>query len=75
MFLFAARFDHGGACIKKLRIRSEITGNFVGCAMHHAAILYHDEGSDTHGNVVDQPAKVDQPANLSPTDPHGSHGW
>ena len=41
----------------------------MGCAMHHAAILYHDEGSDTHGNVVDQPAKVDQPANL--TDPHG----
>ena len=46
--------------------RSEITGNFVGYAMHHAAMLYHDEGSEffyTHGNVVDQPANL--------TDPHG----
>ena len=48
-----------------LSCRSEITGNFVASAEHHAAMLYHDEGSayfHTHGNVVDQ-----RPM----SDPHG----
>jgi len=36
---------------------SEMTGNFVGHALHHAAMLYHDEGSGywhTHHNVVNE---------------------
>jgi hypothetical protein len=48
-----------------LTCRSEIAGNFVSYAMHHAAMLYHDEGSGffyTHDNAVLQPAL---------TDPHG----
>ena len=48
-----------------LSCRSEISANFVSYAMHHAAMLYHDEGTrffHTHGNVVDQPPM---------SDPHG----
>ena len=48
-----------------LSCRSEMAGNFVSYAMHHAAMLYHDEGTVgyyTHGNVVLQPLL---------TDPHG----
>lgn len=36
--------------------QSEFTGNFVSRALHHAALLYHDEGScrwHTHDNVAD----------------------
>jgi hypothetical protein len=38
---------------------SEMARNFVGHALHHAALLYHDEGSGwwhTHDNVVNQSA-------------------
>jgi hypothetical protein len=48
-----------------LGCRSEIAGNFVSYAIHHAAMLYHDEGSGffyTHDNVVLQPQL---------NDPHG----
>ena len=48
-----------------LSCRSEITGNYVAFALHHAAMLYHDEGSAffyTHDNAVLQPLL---------TDPHG----
>jgi hypothetical protein len=37
--------------------QSEMAGNYVGHALHHAALVYHDEGSCrwyTHDNVVDQ---------------------
>lgn len=46
---------------------SEIANNFVSYAMHHAAMLYHDEGSAffyTHDNAVLQPPFLRDP-----------HGW
>lgn len=46
---------------------SEIAYNFVSYAMHHAAMLYHDEGSAffyTHDNAVLQPPFLRDP-----------HGW
>jgi hypothetical protein len=57
-----ARADCGA---DDLSCRSEVAGNFVSYAMHHAAMLYHDEGSSffyTHDNAVLQPFL---------TDPHG----
>jgi hypothetical protein len=45
-----------------LDCRSEIAYNYVGYALHHAADLYHDEGSGhfyTHHNVVIQPHYTD----------------
>lgn len=48
-----------------LTCRSEMAYNYVSYAIHHAALLYHDEGTGyyyTHDNVVLQP---------SYTDPHG----
>lgn len=49
-----------------LSCRSVIAGNYVSYALHHAAMLYHDEGSAfyyTHDNVVLQPLLKDP------------HGW
>ena len=46
---------------------SEIAYNFVSYALHHAAMLYHDEGSAffyTHDNAVLQPPSLRDP-----------HGW
>lgn len=48
-----------------LTCRSEMAYNYVSYAIHHAAMLYHDEGTGyyyTHDNVVLQPIL---------TDPHG----
>ena len=45
-----------------LACRSVIAGNYVSNAMHHAAMLYHDEGAAffyTHDNVVLQPLLTD----------------
>ena len=53
------------------RHQSEMAGNFVSHALHHAALLYHDEGSThwwTHDNVVDQ-----TPADMSV--PNGGWWW
>jgi hypothetical protein len=58
-----ARADCGA---EDLSCRSEVAGNFVSYALHHAAMLYHDEGSGffyTHDNAVLQPTLVDP------------HGW
>ena len=60
-----ARADCGA---DDLSCRSEVAGNYVSYAMHHAAMLYHDEGSGffyTHDNAVLQ--------NPALTDPH--HWW
>jgi hypothetical protein len=46
----------------ELTCYSEIAFNYVAYAMHHAAMLYHDEGSAyfyTHDNAVLQPALTD----------------
>ena len=45
-----------------LSCRSEVAFNYVAMAIHHASMLYHDEGSShfyTHDNVVLQPLLTD----------------
>lgn len=51
--------DGGPIYVMAPQPNSVMAYNFVGWAMHHAASLYHDEGSafwSTHHNVVEQPS-------------------
>jgi beta-glucuronidase len=65
IYVMGQQQESAACAANDLSCRSEMAGNFVSYAMHHAAMLYHDEGTvgyHTHGNVVLQPLL---------TDPHG----
>lgn len=65
IYVMAQQPSRANCAVDDLSCRSEMAYNFVSYAMHHAALLYHDEGSSfyyTHDNVVLQPQL---------SDPHG----
>jgi hypothetical protein len=65
IYVMAQQQSRANCSADDLSCRSEMAFNYVSFAMHHAALLYHDEGSAfyyTHDNVVLQPEL---------TDPHG----
>ena len=66
IYVMAQQQSRANCSSDDLSCRSEMAYNYVSYAMHHAALLYHDEGSAfyyTHNNVVLQPSLVDP------------HGW